>query len=478
MKKFWIILLVAVLVLGAAAAAGYYYFQENYYVVNGEVLPKAQTQLDLHGTELPPIEDLVQMTQLTQLDLRDTGLTTEQYLYLTQQLPGCEILWSVPFQGQYYPQETTTLSITHLSQNDIDQLVYFPQLTKIDALKCTDYAALQALQAQFPQYDVQYEIVIADQKLAYTATELTLQDPDLGQLEAVLPYLPKLQTVTLTGNLPANEEILKLKVAYPKVRFIWSFELFGVAVTSQDTIVDLSNIPMESTDAVEASLPYFNQLERVIMCDCGISNEEMDALGKRNPNIRFVWTVSIGPNVRLRTDATYFMPYQYGAHLNDSHTENLKYCIDLICIDLGHMDVSDVSFLRYMPHMKYLLIAISPVADISPLAGLQELEYAELFYSNIQDYTPLLSCPNLKDLNICYATPPDCSVLKQLTQLENLYIKEWTPVPYIDELRAALPNTTIVSVSRESCSSTADGWRKLPRYYAMRDLLGMPYFNG
>jgi hypothetical protein len=202
------------------------------------------------------------------------------------------------------------------------------------------------------------------------------------------------------------------------------------------------------------------------------------ALGKRNPETRFVWTVSIGPLVRLRTDATYFMPYQYQANLNDSHTANLKYCIDLTCIDLGHMDVSDVSFLKYMPHMKYLLIAISPVSDISALAGLQELEYAELFYSNIRDYTPLLSCPNLKDLNISYATPPDCSVLAQLTQLETLYIKEWKPIPYIDELRAALPNTKIVYLSYESPSSTADGWRKLPRYYAMRDLLGMPYLNG
>lgn len=478
MKKFWIILLVIVLVLGGAAAAGYYYFQTNYYVLNEQVLPKAQTQLDLRGTELPPIEDLVQMTQLTQLDLRDTGLTTEQYLYLKQQLPGCEIRWSVPFQGQYYPQETTTLSITQLSQKDIDQLVYFPKLDTIDAMGCTDYATLQALQAQYPQYDVRYQIVVGGQKLNYTATELSLANPNLAELEAVLPYLPQLTTVTLTGNLPANEEIHKLQVAYPNICFIWSFQLFGVEVTTQDTLVDLSNIPMDSTHGVEAALPYFNNLERVVMCDCGISNEEMDALGKRNPNIRFVWTVSIGPNVRLRTDATYFMPYQYKAHLNDSHTENLKYCIDLICIDLGHMDVSDVSFLRYMPHMKYLLIAISPVSDISPLAGLQELEYAELFYSKIQDYTPLLSCPNLKDLNICYATPPDCSVLKQLTQLETLYIKEWTPRDYIDELREALPNTTIVSVSRESSSSTADGWRKLPRYYAMRDLLGMPYFTG
>lgn len=478
MKKFLIILLVVILVLGAAAAGVLYYYRQTHCVVGEYVVPKDQTQLDLCGMWIPPLEEITQLTQLQWLDMRNTGLTTEQYLQLKQQLPDCEILWSVPFQGAYYPQNTDSLSITQLSESDIGQLAYFPHLTKIDAIGCTDYAALQALQAQYPQCEVRYQIDLAGQKLSYTATELTIQDPDLAELEAVLPYLPELQTVTLTGTLPANEEIHKLQLAYPDVCFVWSFTLCGVEVSTQDTIVDLSNIPMESTQAVESALPYFNNLERVIMCDCGISNEEMDALGKRNPETRFVWTVSIGPLVRLRTDATYFMPYQYQANLNDSHTENLKYCIDLTCIDLGHMDVSDVSFLKYMPHMKYLLIAISPVSDISALAGLQELEYAELFYSNIRDYTPLLSCPNLKDLNISYATPPDCSVLAQLTQLETLYIKEWKPIPYIDELRAALPNTKIVYLSYESPSSTADGWRKLPRYYAMRDLLGMPYLNG
>lgn len=478
MKKFFIILLVVVLLCGAVAAGGYFYFQANYDLVNGEALPKTQTQLDLRGAALPPIEELTQLQQLQQLDLRDTGLTAQQYQLLAQQLPNCQISWSVPFQGQHYPNDTAALTVTQLSEADIAQLAYFSKLTRIDAPDCTDYAALQTLQAQYPQCSVHYQIALADQKLAYTTTELTLQDPDLSELEAVLPYLPELQTVTLTGTLPANAEIHKLQLAYPEVCFVWSFNLCGVEVSTLDTIVDLSNIPMESVLEVESALPCFNNLERVIMCDCGISNEEMDALGQRNPDVRFVWTVSIGYNVRLRTDATYFMPYQYGAHLSDADTENLKYCIDLTCIDLGHMNVSDVSFLRYMPHMKYLLIAISPVADISPLAGLQELEYAELFYSNIQDYTPLLSCPNLRDLNICYATPPDASVLVQLTWLENLYIKEWKPIPYIDELRAALPNTNIVYLSYESPSSTADGWRRLPRYYAMRDLLGMPYFTG
>ncbi len=539
MKKFVIILIAAVLI---CLAVGYCFFQANFLVVDRNVFPRDIAQVDLSGTKLANPEALAQLTNLVRLDLRDTDITQEQYQYLAQKLPNCQISWSVPFQGQYYSNDTTSLHTKQLTQADVSLLAYFPNLTYVDATDCTDlaviralreaypqvfigywvpldgnalapdttaltlgsgttedladalsclplvrevdaygcqdYAALQALQAQYPQCIFHYQVSIAGQKLEHTAKALTIQDPNLNELAAVLPYLPQLETITLTGTLPSNEEIHQLQVEYPNVCFVWSFNLCGLEVSTLDSIIDLSNIPMKSTQAVESALPYFYDLERVIMCDCGISNEEMDALGKRNPDIRFVWTVSIGPMVRLRTDATYFMPHQYGAYLTDSHTENLKYCIDLICIDLGHMKVSDVSFLAYMPHMKYLLIAISPVADISAVAGMQELEYAELFTTNIQDYSPLLSCPNLKDLNICYATPEDCSVLAQLTQLENLYIKEWTPLPYLEELKQALPHVNIVNRSIESSSSTADGWRKLPRYYAMRDLLGMPYLKG
>ena len=473
MKKILIILL-AVLLVGAAAA--YLYFGTDLFAP-GETTPPVVTQMDLRGQELPDLGELAQQTQLTWLDLRDTGLTAEQYRALADSLPGCEILWSVPFQGRYYPNDTAALTVTQLTEADAALLAYFPNLTQLDASGCEDYALLEQLQEQHPQWDILYQISVAGQALAPTATELTVQDPDLAELEAVLPYLSQLETLTLTGTLPANEEIHKLQVAYPDVCFVWSFELYGVEVSTLDSMIVLSDIPMESTQEVESALPYFHNLERVEMCDCGISNEEMDALGKRHPETRFIWTVSVGWKIRLRTDALYLMPTKYETILDNNDTGNLKYCIDIICIDLGHHDVTDLSFVQYMPHLKYLVVADTAISDISPLAGLQELEYLELFVTNVRDYSPLIQCPNLKDLNICYAAPRDASALVQLTSLENLYIKTGGIPYYIEELQQALPNTNIVYDSSKDSHSTGDGWRKLPRYYEMRDILGMHYMD-
>ena len=109
---------------------------------------------------------------------------------------------------------------------------------------------------------------------------------------------------------------------------------------------------------------------------------------------------------------------------------------------------------------------------------MQELEYAELFMTNIRDYSPLISCPKLRDLNICYAVPRDISALCQLTQLDNLYAKGSWSSENAAKLQQALPNVKLVLDSSPDNSSTGSGWRQLPNYFKMRDLLGMSYATG
>lgn len=538
MKKFLIILVAVLLLL--LAAAGFLFFQANYIIVGG-IHRLDATKLDLSGKELSAPEKLTQLTKLTQLDLQDTGITEEQYRHLAENLPGCEISWSVPIQGQYYPSNAESVCLSGLTEADIALFDYFNKLTQVDATACTHLAAIQALQLAYPQLAVSYQVPLDGTMLPQDTTALTLgggtaedlanalrylpgvtqvdasgcqdydalltlreqypdcsfryqislngeslensidaltvENPDVAQLSSVLPHLAQLQTVTLTGALPGNEELHTLQTAFPNVTFVWSFSLCGVEVSTADVEIDLSNIPMETVQEVEDALPYFNNLQKVVMCDCGISNEEMDALGKRHPETRFVWAVSLGWDIRIRTDAKYLMPHQYGTKLWDYETYNLRYCIDLECIDLGHSTISDVSFLAYMPHMKYLLLADTQVSDISAVAGMQELVFVELFITAVRDFSPLLSCPNLQDLNISYTRPNDISVLCQMTWLDTLFLKGWENPAGEAQIRAALPNTKLAFAYEEGIAATGNGWRKLPNYYKMRDLLGMKYMD-
>ena len=253
--------------------------------------------------------------------------------------------------------------------------------------------------------------------------------------------------------------------------------LFGKTVKTTDTQLDVSGIVMRDTAQLEAALQWLPNLERVDMDGCGISSEQMGQLQERHSEIKFIWTVSVGSKIRIRTDATSLMPFQYGVTLTDADTKELKYCTEMICLDLGHSMISDISFLAHMPDIQYLTLGETPVQDISPLEGLKKLVFLELFLTKVTDYSPLLGCTALEDLNISYAIPGDISVLTQMTQLEHLHMKGLWQEDWQWQLRQALPNTTMVFAGTEDVSSTGEGWRKLENYYKMRDILGMPYMS-
>lgn len=248
--------------------------------------------------------------------------------------------------------------------------------------------------------------------------------------------------------------------------------LFGQEFDSSAEFLDLSGIAIEDLTQLEAALSAFPNLKQVDMVDCGISNEEMDALNRRHPGIKFVWALYIR-GIMLRTDATIFMPGKYGVRIYDSDCALLQYCHDLICIDLGHMPITDCSFLYGTPQVKYLILADTSLQDISPIGTLTKLEFLEIFNMGIVDYWPLTNCTSLKDLNISYTTFLDCTPLYQMTWLERLMMVgsgfNWDEQA---QFRAELP---FISIVFESRSATDKGWRYSPNYYAMRDLLGMHY---
>ena len=102
----------------------------------------------------------------------------------------------------------------------------------------------------------------------------------------------------------------------------------------------------------------------------------------------------------------------------------------------------------------------------------KELIYLEFFWNQINDYTPLLGCTALQDLNIS-RNIGDPMVFQDMPWLKNLWI-DGSDVRFSEKpiLEAALPDTFIKYCDGEM---TANGWRDLPNYFAMRDYLGMPY---
>ena len=401
-------------------------------------------------------------------------------LKLQEARPDLMVMYEVKLEnGQILRENATECTATYENVRNLREMIlYLPELQTVYSENCTDYDALLDIQRENPDLNVQYSVVIGKNSYDGDATALTLDISDAAEAFELLQYFPDLQDVTFDGLATDPDLMYQMMCRYPDAVIRWEFELFGLQTNSCATELLLNEIPMESVDAVEDALKYFYALEWVEMCQCGIPSEEMDALWKRHPEMRFVWAIPMGADF-VRTDEKAFIPFKYGYNINhpfyDEQAKELKYLVDLECLDLGHMRMNDISFLQYMPKLRFLILADTVCKDFSYLAGLTELVYLELFRSEIRDVNLLMNMTKLEDLNIGWTDLENPELLMEMTWLKRLWatMNGMNTAQYY-QLVEALPDTYVYVDSKHP---TEGGWRQSQRYYEMRDLLGMFYMD-
>ena len=517
------------------------------------------------------------------LDLRGQDISVSHYETLSAAMPRAEIRWDVPFQDTLLADDTRELTVTSLTEEEAEFLAaHLPQLKLVDGRGCTDYGPLLRLKQLRPDIRVDYWVPIGGVNYASSAIQLNIRSISAEDIP-LLPYLPLLKTVTVSGGQPealeqlrtyctekgiairlflgdtqlspdsrvleipgiSDEEVgllyllpelervhlpepqakaellirLKKELA-PNTTVTWEKSVLGISFRHNARKIDLTEAialapnqkPGDETayahsmayaiqgepetnpssvklldhrplpdktaqtqrliEEVEAAMAYFPKAGKLILCGSILDNEAMAAFRQRQAdNYNVVWTVRCG-KVATRTDATFFMPVKYHVYyLNDSEAYNLRYCPDMIAVDIGHMMVSDVAFVKYMPNLRYLILAHTAVRNIEPLRSCKNLKFLELDHTGVLDFSPLQDCTGLEDLNIGN-TWNDVEPLKKVTWLKNLWMifRGKSAV----ELEQALPDTNIVWAG----SATVDsGWRDLPNYFAMRDELKMFYMS-
>lgn len=458
MKKWIILLLAAVLLIGGGLLGWHLHYQNTHIFV----------------------EDAVYEKELTQLDLRGTGVSLEHYEAVKAQLPDCRIRYDLPFQGKFYPDDTTEISLTSLTEEEVALLDYLPELKAVHAQGCTDYPQLLQLQQRRPHCDVTYSVTLFGKTYPQDTRSLDFGSDSyaMEELTAALAWLPEMETIHFDQPTVPAGSLTELQEAFPEITVTWEKDAFGTTYPSDVAEIDLSGMYFASLDEVEEALVWFPSLEKVVLCHTGtgpkepFDHETMAAFReKMRPSYKVVWSVDIN-GLDVRTDDTYFMPAKHGKVVTNFQVQNLKYCEDMLCVDLGHMAIQDISFVKGMPHLKYFIIVDAPLMYIDPISTCKELIYLEFFWTWINDFTPLLECTALQDLNVS-RTNGDPMVFKEMTWLNNLWINgNALTDAEKKELEAALPNTFI-----KYCYGmmAGNGWRDLQNYFDMRDLLGMPY---
>ena len=247
---------------------------------------------------------------------------------------------------------------------------------------------------------------------------------------------------------------------------------FGnVSVQKYTSYVDMGGQVVTDWEAFYSFLAQLPDVEKVDMFATVVEKKDITQLEARFPNIKFGWTIHFAKAHYIRTDQTAFSTLHGSCDLHYSKDlEVLKYCTELLALDIGHNDLTDISFLSSLTKLRVLILACNErLRDISVLSQLKDLEYLELFSCNIRDISALEGLDHLMDLNIAYNDITKYGVLNQMTNLKRLWIPQ-SGVPCAGaefrKLQADLPNTLIMNKGHP----TNYGWREGNHYetiYAM-----------
>lgn len=299
------------------------------------------------------------------------------------------------------------------------------------------------------------------------------QDPDT--LKEYLACFPSLSEIDLSEASLSEEQINGISDRFPGAAVRRTVLLNGVPTDSFSEELDLSGAQIDAYEAFSDAVGRFPKLRELKLHDCSLSNEQLAALRDRYPQVKVVWTVKFG-RWTVATDAVAFSTLQPGDSTYRMHTEDvqvLRYCRDLIVLDLGHNDITDLKWITELKNLQVLILAENRrLKDITPLGTLSKLKYLELFLTGVEDISPLANLSGLLDVNLCYAHISDITPLLSCKKLERIWLGEKVAERIgkegVQTLETAFPNAEFDFVS---AGSTKRGWREHPRFLAFRQMI-------
>lgn len=428
----------------------------------------APTSLDFSDGSVFDLSDLMQQTQLTSLNITGRDITIEEYTALQTALPNCDIRWSVPLGGERIDNTATELTLASAESAQLDALEFFPSLETVRLEQTPDAAAIAAFDAEYPQVRFLWDVTFGGQTYPGDAQVLDLsgETADLTALASVLPLFSQLQTVTFGSEIFAEVDQLALVEAFPAVQFVWNVQLLDDLIVRSDTVeLDLRDYTVPDAAAFSERLRLLPALTRLDMCGCGPDDLEMAAMRERYPGTKFIWLTrvsgwvirtdikgfSTGNRTRFPDGAGWYTESKFSyRNIKTEDMANLKYCTDLIALDIGHCgSVKNLDFLATLPKLKYLDIALCDFTDISALESQPDLIYLQMMYNLVSDISPLQYCKELRFLNLSDNVISDPAPLYTLTKLERLWINcTGLSKEQIASIEQAMPDTVIKANQR------------------------------
>jgi len=308
-----LVVIVLVLALGIAGFLGYNWYRDNHVFVEGDAYP----------------------IDTSSLDLREEDISFSYYDSLHAQLPKCDILWNVPFQGSKQSCDVQQLTITTLTEEDIAVMeAYFPNLRAVDASGCHNYAVLEKLMERMSQLEVTYAVSLGNQTYAPGITDIVLSNGEYDFVTMLenLTYLRNLATVKLRMPELTDEQMEQLKAKYAHITFTSTVEVFGLEYDVETTEqLDLSGITGEDAVLVAEQIKKLPKLTYVnLNPEKGIgalSMEDVKLLMEAVPDVTFDFTFDFyGHSLSTADEEVHIKNTKIG----DDGEQNVRNALDLL----------------------------------------------------------------------------------------------------------------------------------------------------
>lgn len=378
------------------------------------------TGLEVPDMGITDVYALRYMTALETLDLSRNDIAPEAIRELQALLPGCDISWTVRIGDYHYDSACTEIVLADVDAGELDKLSLLTGLEHVDATACAAYSKLAQIAASGITYQLDWVIRVGGVEYPSDTRSIVLADVPGGELER-LRYFPGLTDVDATA-CTAYDELYAVIEQMPECSFKWQIPLTeSLTVSSEKTTLNLTGAVINDYERFRKMLGYLPALTGVRMDDCSLTNEQLDELRSTYPEKNIVWLLRFGTWV-VPTDAQVFSCLNHAVNnsrLSQEELGVLRYCTDLRCIDLGHSDITDLSFLSGLTKLQAIILTDNPnLSDLSPLAGLTELDFIEIMSANISDLSPLAGLNKLTFINLGNNPISDLSPLYGLEDLK------------------------------------------------------------
>lgn len=405
---------------------------------------------------------------------------------LSQQLPDCKVSYQVELGGATAGPDVEKL-VLEPGTYDFDTLManlgYLPKVEIVHFPKAELTLEQQTqLKETYPELEVTTTVMLLGTEYDSQTTVLDLsamKSADVEEVAAKLAMLPALSEVQLmssaSGSSLTLQDVQKLNQAAPDVVFHYSFDFYGVTVSTMDTEVILKklntkNMPEKGiAEELRAVLDVMESCERIVVEGLSeydkiwqmISNEELAKIREEyRDRTKVVWRVYFGENGSSLTDAEVIRAV-YG--LTDDNSNDLIYCENVRYLDLGHNEFLDyMEFLSGMKDLEVAILSGAPLKDLSPIAACKNLKFLEIANCiYLPDINALKECTQLEMLNISFTRFEDLSPiydldLTHLTTVQNVFVSRGEPEEALQTFIDAHPDCWTVY---EGSQPYGEGWR-------------------